>query len=166
LAAYLERLEISREAVMSSWHSDPEDVGTSGFFDPLCIERSAPMDDDEAAIIEALCQAATPGPLVVDDGVEGEGAPVVSLPDGRMIVSLTAAVEQVRDEVATHANAELICKARYLVLRLLRDRQQWKEQQEFLMERISALEAALGIEKGAAVAGDGKGASRVAPHPR
>ena len=64
---------------MSSWHGDPDEVGTSGFFDPLCIERSAPVDDEEAALAEALCQAATPGPLVIDDEVEGEGAVVVCL---------------------------------------------------------------------------------------
>ncbi|MHC4178511.1 MAG: hypothetical protein ACYSWU_13455 [Planctomycetota bacterium] len=150
----------------SIWHSDPDEVGTSSVFDPLCIERSAPVDDEEAALVEALCQAATPGPLVIDDEVEGEGAIVVSLPDGRMIVSLTAAVEQTRDEVATRANAQLICKARFLLLRLLRDRQQWKEQREFLLERIRTLEAALGIEGDAAAQSDGSRTSRAAPHPR
>lgn len=151
---------------MSSWHSEPDEVGQSDVFDPLCIERSAPMDDEEAALVEALCQAATPGPLVVDDEVEGEGAVVVSLPDGRMIVSLTANVEHTHDEAVTHANAQLICKARYLLLRLLRDRQQWKEQRAFLLERIRTLEAALGIERDAAARGDGNHTSRVLPRPR
>lgn len=149
-----------------TWHSDPDEVGHSGIFDPLCIERSAPMDDEEATLVEALCQASTPGPLVVDDEVEGEGAVVVSLPDGRLIVSLTATVEHTKDEANTHANAQLICKARYLLLRLLRDRQQWKEQREFLLARIRTLEAALGIEKDAAVQADGDRASRVSPRPR
>ena len=151
---------------MSTWHGDLDEVGTSDVFDPLCIERSAPMDDQEAALVEALCQAATPGPLVVDDEVEGEGAVVVSLPDGRLIVSLTAAVEQTRGETATHANAQLICKARYLLLRLLRDRQQWKEQREFLLERIRTLEAALGMERGASGQGDGHHDARVVARPR
>ncbi|NIP87090.1 MAG: hypothetical protein GTO03_16620, partial [Planctomycetales bacterium] len=48
-------------------------------FDPLCIERSAPLCDEEAALVEALCLAASPGPLVVDDQAEGDGAVVVSL---------------------------------------------------------------------------------------
>ena len=50
---------------MNRWHEDPDELNHSGVFDPLCVQRSAPMDDEEAALIEALCQAATPGPLVV-----------------------------------------------------------------------------------------------------
>jgi hypothetical protein len=151
---------------MGPRHRDPDEVGHSGTFDPLCIERSPPMDDEEATLVEALCQAATPGPLVIDDGVEGEGAVVVSLPDGRMIVSLTAGVEHAKDEAVAHANAELICKARYLLLRLLRDRQQWKDQREFLLERVHTLEAALGMEGELAAEDDGDRTSRVAPRPR
>ena len=151
---------------MNSWHDDPDATAQSDVFDPLCIERSAPMDDEEAAMVEALCQASTPGPLVVDDEAEGEGAVVVSLPNGRMIVSLSATAEHTRDEGVTHANTQLICKARFLLLRLLRDRQQWKEQRTFLLERIRTLETALGIEKGAAVEGSRTHARRVASLPR
>jgi len=129
---------------MSIWREERDGVEIEGLFDPLCIERSAPIDDDEAALVEALCQAATPGPLVVDEQVAGDGAVVVSLPDGRLIVSLTAGVEHTQCVEALEANAQLICKARYLLLRLLRDRQQWKEEREFLLERIRTLEAALG----------------------
>ncbi len=95
-----------------------EDSGELDPFDPLCIERSAPLDDEEAAAVEALCLAATPGPLVTDNEVEGDGAVVVTLPDGQMIVSLTASIEYTEDEGVTRANAELICKARYYLLRL------------------------------------------------
>ncbi len=132
---------------MNRWHEDPDAQEHDGIFDPLCVERSAPMEDEEAALVEALCQAATPGPLVVDDDVDGDGAVVVSLPDGRTIVSLTASVEHTRDEGVNHANAQLICKSRYLLLRLLRDRQQWKEQREFLLERIRTLETAVRSEQ-------------------
>jgi len=135
---------------MSRWHEDQDELGQSGIFDPLCVERSAPMEDQEAALVEALCRAATPGPLVVDDVVEGDAAVVVSLPDGRMIVSLTASVDQTEADGVPHANAELICKARYLLLRLLRDRQQWKEEREFLLQRIRTLEIALRSENQAA----------------
>ncbi len=120
------------------------DSEQDSFFDPLCIERSSPMDDGEAELVEAICHAATPGPLVVDDGkVSGEGAIVAILPDGRPVVSLTAPVEQTEDKSAVGANAELICKARYLLLKLLRDRQQWKQKRECLQKRIRKLEAAL-----------------------
>ncbi|MEE8452456.1 MAG: hypothetical protein V3R99_11100 [Thermoguttaceae bacterium] len=128
---------------MSYWNESPDEVDPSIAFDPLSVQRSAPIEDEEAAMVEALCLAATPGPLVVDDETGGEGAIVVSLPDGRLIVSMTAPVEQTDDEAVTLANAQLICKARHLLLRLLRDRQQWKQQQEFLQERIRTLEAAL-----------------------
>jgi len=113
-------------------------------FDPLCIERSSPIEDEEAAFIESLCQSATPGPLVIDDNVDGEAAPVFSLPDGRMIVSLTALVEHTKGEEAAQANAQLLCKARYLLLRLLRDRRDSAEQREQLSRRIDELEDALG----------------------
>ncbi|MBN2475834.1 MAG: hypothetical protein JXB62_14575 [Pirellulales bacterium] len=132
---------------MSRWLEDRDQLYAGDMFDPLCIERSAPMSDEEAAMIEALCQAATPGPLVVDDQLEGEGALVVSLPDGRLIVSLSAPVGQTEAEGVTYANAQLICKARYYLLRLLRDRHQWKEQREFLLQRIRTLETALQRER-------------------
>jgi len=148
---------------MNLWHDNPdgEDV-----FDPLCIERSSPIEDQEAELVEALCRAATPGPLVVDDQADGDGAAVVSLPDGRMIVSLAASVDQTRDEAVTDANAELICKARYLLLRLLRDRQQWKEQREFLLQRIRTLEAALNLQEQPARREDFDAAGPVPPRPR
>ncbi len=139
-------------------HSDEVDHGD--VFDPLCVERSAPMKDEEAAVVEALCLAATPGPLVVDDEVEGEGAVVVSLPDGRLIVSLTAPVEQTDDLEASHANAQLICKARYLLLRLLRDRRRWNKQRELLLDRIRTLEAASDSEQDVAAQEDRLSISR------
>ena len=132
---------------MSRWHENVDGLDHSEIFDPLCVERSAPMDDREAELVETLCHAATPGPLVVDDEAEGEGAVVASLPDGRLIVSLTASVEHTQDRAATEANAQLICKARTLVLRLLRDRQQWKGQRVFLQERLRTLESLLQGER-------------------
>jgi hypothetical protein len=131
---------------MTRWHHSAEELDRGDMFDPLCVERSAPLKDEEAAAIEALCHAATPGPLVVDDEAEGDAAPVVSLPDGRMIVSLTAGVGHVHDDATTDANAQLICKARYLLLRLLRDREQWKQQRECLLEKIRTLHTELGRE--------------------
>ncbi len=132
---------------MNRMYDQTEELDGSGIFDPLCVQRSAPLEDEEAALVEALCQAATPGPLVVDDETPGDGAVVACLPDGRMIVSLSASMEHVQGEAVAHANAELICKARHLLLRLLRDRRQWKEEQEFLLERIRTLEAALGTDE-------------------
>ena len=102
------------------------------------------MGDEEADLLEALCRSATPGPLVIDDEAEGEGAVVATLPDGRMIVSLTASVEHTEDPGAVEANAQLLCKGRNLLLRLLRDRRQWLAQRDFLQERIHTLETALG----------------------
>ena len=131
---------------MGTWREHENGLDSECIFDPLCVERSAPIDDDEASLVEAICQAATPGPLVVDDDAAGEGAVVATLPDGRMIVSLTAGVEYTETDGAIDANAELICKARYLLLRLLRDRQQWKEEQEFLVQRIRTLEVLLQSE--------------------
>jgi hypothetical protein len=147
---------------MSRWYDSADELGHGEIFDPLCIERSAPMEDTEAELVEALCHAATPGPLVIDDEAQGEGAVVVSLPDGRLIVSLTAPVEHTQQEGVNHANAELVCKARYLLLRLLRDRRRWKEEREFLLARIRTLEAALKIEDGVTV---GKGWGPVSEAP-
>ena len=132
---------------MSRWHENVDGLDHTEIFDPLCVQRSTPMDDQEAELLESLCHAATPGPLVVDDEAEGEGAVVASLPDGRLIVSLTASVQHTEDHAAIEANAQLICKARILVLRLLRDRQQWKEQRTFLQERVRTLESVLQVEQ-------------------
>jgi len=151
---------------MSLWYERSEEQDGADFFDPLCIERSPPMNDEEAELVEALCQAATPGPLVVDDEAEGEGAVVVCMPDGRLIVSLTASVDHTEDETATQANAELFCKARFLLLRLLRDRQQWKEQREFLLQRIRTLEAALKSEQERVEDQSIKDTVRISPLPR
>jgi hypothetical protein len=124
---------------MNIWTAEADGLGTEDVFDPLYIERSAPIDDDEAALIEELCLAATPGPLVVDEQADGDGAVVVSLPDGRLIVSLTAGVEHTQSAEAVEANTQLICKARNVLLRLLRDRQQWNEERETLLERIGVV---------------------------
>ncbi len=133
---------------MRCWHEDPEELEHGDvFFDPLCVERSAPVEDEEAATVEGLCLDATPGPLVVDDEVGGEAAVVASLPDGRLIVSLTAPVEQTDDRDVIEANAQLICKARYFLLRLLRDRQRWQQQRAALLERIRELEAAVSDQR-------------------
>ena len=151
---------------MNRLYDQSEELDGSGIFDPLCVQRSAPLEDEEAALVEALCHASTPGPLVVDDGTSGDGAVVVSLPDGRLIVSLSASMEHARGKAVAHANAELICKARYLLLRLLRDRQQWKEEREFLLERIRTLEAALGSDEDALGQRRWNPAANVSVHPR
>ena len=151
---------------MNHWDESRDELDGGDMFDPLCIQRSAPMKDEEAALVEALCQAATPGPLVVDDEAEGQGAVVVGLPDGRWIVSLGASVGHTKGEGVIQANAELICKARFLLLRLLRDREQWKEQREFLLERIRTLETALGPEKELAQREGWDPASRSSARPR
>ncbi len=114
------------------------------YYDPLCVGRGTPVDDNEAAAIEALCQSATPGPLVLDDAADGGGAPLVTLPDGRVIVSRTAAVESLADASVIDANVELICKARYYLLRLLRDRQRWQTERQELLGRLAELEAKQG----------------------
>ena len=117
----------------------------SDIFDPLRVQRSASISEQEAANIEALCQAATAGPLLTDDQTEGDGVVVASLPDGRHIVSLTAQCPG-EHRFAAEADAQLICKARYLLLRMLRDRDRWQAERRRLCERIRALEAALGAE--------------------
>ena len=57
--------------------------------------------------------------------------------------SRTASIEHTEDKDITRANAELICRARYLLLRLLRDREQWKEERETLLQRIGKLKTEL-----------------------
>ncbi len=117
-----------------------EELDRSDLFDPLCVERSAPLGDDEGERIEKLCRNATPGPFVVDDEVDGEAAVMATLPDGRLIVSLTDYVGHTEDNEVIQANAELICKARYLLLKLLRDRRCWKEERAVLEARVQYLE--------------------------
>ncbi len=126
---------------MIPWQEELRDRDAEVFFDPLCMHRGAALSDEQASRIEAVCQLATPGPLAVDDDVAGEGAVVASLPDGRLIVSRTSDVEDAEDDDVRHANAELICKARHWLLRMLMDREQWTAERETLQHRISELEA-------------------------
>jgi hypothetical protein len=129
------------------WRSDFEDCCREDDrfdrSDPHLV-RCRPVEDDEAEIIEAICLAAMPGPLVTDDLSSGGGALVATLPDGRSIVSVrppSGSPDDARSMAS--ANAQLICEARCLLLRLLRDRQRWKRREEGLAERIGELEALL-----------------------
>jgi len=128
---------------MSGWQERGDGLDSSLLFDPLCVERSEPVNDEEAAEIERICLAATPGPMVVDDTADGDGSMVVSLPDGRVIVSLTTHAAHCEDEVeaAIEANAKLICRARYFLLRLLRDRERWQRERAELLTKLERLEA-------------------------
>ena len=122
---------------------DEDSFPDTGEYDPHCV-RSRPVEDEEAEIIEAICQAATPGPLVTDDVSDGGGVLVATLPDGRNIVSLVpipGGPEGARSMAA--GNAQLICEARGLLLRLLRDRHRSKRRQKRLLKRIQALEERL-----------------------
>ncbi len=113
-------------------------------FDPLRIERSTPIEDEEAALVEAICQEATPGPMLIDDDATGEGFVVATLPDGRHIISLACDSPDDSRQTA-EANAQLICRSRYLLLRLLRDRLRWQRERETLLDRIAVLEASTEI---------------------
>jgi hypothetical protein len=106
--------------------------------------RRRPVDDDEAEIIEAICLAATPGPLVTDEVSDGGGALVATLPDGRNVVSVSPPAGSPADaRCMAAANLQLICEARCLLLRLLEDRRRWGRREQELSERIRALEEQL-----------------------
>ncbi len=121
---------------------------TAEVFDPLYLERSPPVDDLEAESIRRLCEAATPGPLVTDEETQDLGAVVATLPDGQSIVSL--GVETAADEGGTpeaiEANSRLFCRARYYLLRLLRDRERWKRDRERLESEVAELRSLLARE--------------------
>jgi hypothetical protein len=129
------------EGVLIMWRLDDEDWFPGGDDYDLHFVRSRPVGDEEADLIEVICQAATPGPLTTDERCHLGGTLVATLPDGRHIVSLRALGGSLADARSTAAaNAQLICEARSLVLRLLRDRQRWKCRERCLLERIQALE--------------------------
>ena len=147
------------------WWDDCYD--DSEIFDPLRVERSRPMEDEEATLFEALCQAASPGPLVVDDRAGGEGAVVATLPDGRHIVSLRTAESFAADSPRTiAANAQLICEARFLALRLLRDREKWQCRERCLEEKIRSLQAELERQQETAEPPEWAAASQHPSRPR
>ena len=136
-------------------------------FDPLRVERSRPVEDDEAALFETLCQAASPGPLVVDDHAAGEGVVVATLPDGRHIVSLRTAECFAADSPRTiAANAQLICEARFLALRLLRDREKWQRREKCLLEKIQSLKLELDEQREAVEEPEWTAASQHVTRPR
>jgi hypothetical protein len=126
------------------WRSGYEDCfWDEDEVDPHLV-RLRPVDDGEAEIIEAICQAATPGPLVLDDLSSGDGTLVATLPDGRNIVTTRRVASCPEDaRIMSAASAQLICEARCLLLRLLHDRERWKRREESLTERVHQLEAML-----------------------
>jgi hypothetical protein len=112
--------------------------------DPLQHERIVPVEDDEADRMEELCRAATPGPLVIDDRSEGGGALIATLPDGRSIVSQCAGVVgEEESQAAIEANAQLVCRARCMVLRMIHDRRHWRQREQELLGRVEQLEGEL-----------------------
>jgi len=117
-------------------------------FDPLQIQRSRPVADDEAAQWEMVCLAASPGPLVADERADGSGVLVVTLPNGQRLVSTAPAGSRLDAMCAAEANAELICYARLWLLRLLRDREHSRRRERMRLERIEQLQAQIhaGIE--------------------
>jgi hypothetical protein len=122
--------------------------------DPLEQERIVPVDDEEADRYEAICRSATPGPLVIDDQSDGAGALVATLPDGRFIVTQHSLGEH-DSHAAVEANAQLICRARCMVLRLVHDRRCWHDREGQLVEKIRRLESELeraGVDQGAIAA--------------
>ena len=149
------------------WRMDLDDcLEEDDVFDPHLV-RCRPVEDDEAEIIEAICLAATPGPLVTDDLSDGQGALVATLPDGRHIVSVRPPVscpEDARSMAA--ANAQLICEARSLLLRLLRDRQRWERREGCLSEKIRELEALLEAQYEAVESSEWPGGDPAPSHPR
>jgi len=149
------------------WRMDLDDcLEEDDVFDPLVVE-CPPVEDDEAEIVEAICQAATPGPLVTDDRSDGGGALVATLPDGRHIVSLrppAGCPDDARSMGA--ANAQLICEARSLLLRLLRDRQRWGRREACLLEKIRELEALLDEHYEVAESTEWPGEQPAPSHPR
>jgi len=135
-------------------------------YDPHLV-RSRPVADEEAEVIEAICQTATPGPLTTDEGSYVGGALVATLPDGRNIISLgfpEGSLADIRSSAA--ANAQLICEARCVVLRLLRDRQRWKRRETYLLERVQALEEQLERQYEAVDEEARPDEKRAASHPR
>lgn len=121
-----------------------EDFDDCDMFDPVRVERSPKVEDTEAAVFEAICHSASPGPFVIDDQADGEGTVVASLPDGRMIVSIGATPPSEEDsEIQAEANARLFCESRCMILRLLRDRERWYERERDLLNRIAILESRL-----------------------
>jgi hypothetical protein len=123
---------------------DIEEFDDCDIFDPVRVERSPKVEDAEAAVFEAICHSASPGPFVIDDQASGEGIVVASLPDGRLIVSIDAPKPSEEDgEIQAEANARLFCEARCMILRLLRDREQWYEHERDMLDRIAVLESRL-----------------------
>lgn len=122
-----------------------EEFDDCDMFDPIRIERSPRVEDTEAAVFEAICHTASPGPFVIDDQASGEGTVVASLPNGRLVVSLGAAPPSEEDgPLQADANARLICEARCMILRLLRDRERWFERERDLLDQIAVLKSRVG----------------------
>ena len=129
---------------MDPWDEECLHIGLDDaeLFGPRPVEPNGSLRPEELADVESLCETATCGPLLIDDHMTGEGVVVATLPDGRHIISLTS--DKPSDDPATiRANARLICQARGLLLRLLRDRDRWQVERDELLAKLDSLESAL-----------------------
>lgn len=134
--------------------------------DPLRDERIEPLEDDEAARLEELCQAAVPGRVVIDDRSDGTGFVLATLPDGRHIVHQGPALGDAEEiQAASEATIELMCRARCMVRRMLHDRRARIEQEERLREKLRDLETELG-RRAAAEHAEWSGAEWYRSRPR
>ncbi len=122
------------------------DTFEDSLFDPLQIQRSRPVTDDEAAQWEAVCLAASPGPLLCDDRADGGGTLVVILPNGQRLVSTALPISTMDAMCIAEANAELMCHARLWMLRMLRDREHSRRREQMLERRVEELQAQFGAE--------------------
>jgi hypothetical protein len=136
------------------------------FFDPLQVERSRPVADEEARQWEIVCQTASPGPLMDDDKTDGSGMLVAMLPDGRQLVSTAPTGSALDAMCVAEANAELICHAKLWILRLLRDREHSRQREEMLLARIAKLEFQVQASAEPIVVSDLPPADDLPHHPR
>ncbi|NLX97393.1 MAG: hypothetical protein GXY83_14585 [Rhodopirellula sp.] len=135
-------------------------------FDPLEVQRSRPVEDEEAKQWETVCQTSSPGPLILDDRASGDGTVVATLPDGRHLISLAQVGSPLDAMCAMEANTELICHARFWLLRLLRDREHARRREECLLRRIESLEARIRSRTGAMDEAELTRAGEMPFHPR
>ncbi len=97
------------------------------------------LTSEQIERIRQLLQRAS-GSLVLDDQTDGDGAVVATLSNGRHLVTLSVPLGTRIDPATEEANAELFCHARYIIARLLRDREALLEENARLRQRLTELE--------------------------
>jgi len=123
-------------------------------------KRTRPFTDEEIAEIVQLCDQAIEGPFMIGDLVDGEGKLLATLADGRPLVVRGLGPGDKLEPHAVEATLKLLCRSRQLLLHLIDERSDLRQERDELQAKLDAVGAVTAADVTPAEEGTSK------PRPR